>query len=117
TYKKLSPVRILDTRPDKKIGLGSALKSDVPVQFQAPGAFGTPTNATAVGGNLAVTGQTSGGYVSLSSTPPAPTPATSTVNFPVGDTRANGITIKLSTEGKIYAVFKGLTNATAHLVF
>jgi hypothetical protein len=117
TYKTIGPVRVLDSRPTYKIGTTTAFQANVNREFQVRGKFGIPTNAIAVTGNLAVTGQTQGGYVSLSSTPPPPLPATSTLNFPLGDTRANGVTIKLSTTGTIWAVYKAAPGNTAHLIF
>ena len=53
-----------------------------------------PAGATAVTGNLTVTGQTSNGYLFLG--PAAMNdPTSSTLNFPVGDDRANGVTVAL----------------------
>ena len=47
----------------------------------------------------------------------ASNPATSTLNIPLGDTRANGITVGLSSTGR-QAVFRGTTGtASAHLIF
>ena len=62
-----------------------------------------------------MTGQTSSGYVSLTPTPTA-TPTTSTINFPKGDARANGLTVPLSPTGQVAAVFKGSSGARAHLI-
>ena len=39
-------------------------------------------------------------------TPPPTNPTTSTINFPLGDTRANGVTVKLSGTGTLSAVYK-----------
>ncbi len=73
-------------------------------------------SALAVIGNVTVVGQTRAGYVSVT---PVPTvvPTTSTINFPVGDTRANGITVKLGTGGKLSAVYRPTAGATTHLIF
>ncbi|HET9344925.1 MAG TPA: hypothetical protein VFO05_04410 [Candidatus Limnocylindrales bacterium] len=117
TYKTLTPVRVLDSRPDYKIGATTAFQANQNRQFQVRGVFGIPNEAIAVTGNLAVTGQTQGGYVSLSSTQPPALPATSNLNFPRGDTRANGVTIKLSSTGTIWAVYKAPDGNTAHLIF
>ena len=61
---------------------------------------GVPTNATAVTGNLTVTGQTSNGYLFIG---PNPTnnPTSSTLNFPVGDDRANAVTVALGGGGTL----------------
>ena len=63
-----------------------------------------PTNAVAVTGNLTVTGQTKAGYIVLA---PAAGGATSTLNFPVGDTRANGVTVALGTGGTLERHLQG----------
>ncbi len=52
------------------------------------GAGGVPTGANAITGNLTVTGQTSGGYL-FAGPDAADNPTSSTLNFPVGDDRAN----------------------------
>ena len=117
TYTALPPVRVLDSRPAYNIGLTGAFQANANRQFQVRGVSGIPNTAIAVTGNLAVTGQTQGGYVALSSTPPPAVPATSNLNFPLGDTRANGVTIKLSTSGGIWAVYKAANGNTAHLIF
>ena len=54
------------------------------------GHWGVPVGAAAISGNLTVVGQTGGGYLAVSPTLPPPVPTTSTINFPLGDTRANG---------------------------
>ena len=79
-------------------------------------AGGVPSGATAVTGNLTVTGQTAGGFVSLTTSSQA-NPSTSTLNFPVGDNRANGVTTPLGSGGKLWAVYKATTGATTQLVF
>ena len=45
-------------------------------------------------------------------------PATSTLNFPVGDNRANGLVTPLGTAvlGKTWLVFIGDTGKTTHLI-
>ena len=116
TYKVLAPVRVLDTRDD--VGLNGPVPVNSNREFEVAGAFGVPANADAVTGNLTVTGQTGAGFVTLSSTPPPTSPATSTINFPLGDVRANGVTIKLSTAGSIHLVYKSnQPGKSTHLVF
>jgi len=64
-----------------------------------------------------VTGQTAAGYVAITTTSQA-NPSTSTINFPVGDNRANGLTSPLGAGGKLWAVYKSSTStATTQLVF
>ncbi len=114
SYVPLSPSRLLDTRVDN--GLSGAFKSGVARTFQVAGRGGVPEDAVAVTGNLTVTRQTSSGYISLT---PVPTnsPKTSTLNFPLTDTRANGITVPLGADGTLSATFKGASGATTALVF
>ncbi len=83
---------------------------------------GVDLHAIAVTGNLTVTGQTRAGYVGLTTTTTAPSgiPATSTLNFPLGDNRANGVTIALAADGGLWATYVGAgasTTATANLIF
>jgi hypothetical protein len=67
-----------------------------------------------VTGNLTVTGQTKAGYIVLA---PAAGGSTSTLNFPKGDNRANGVTVALGAGGKLNATYKAAAGATTHLVF
>ena len=78
--------------------------------------WGVPAGAAAVSGNLTVTSQTGAGYVAVSPDPPAPVPATSTLNFPLGDTRANGLVTPLNGSGSTYIVYVGASGKTTHLI-
>ena len=75
-----------------------------------------PAGAVALTGNLTVTGQTAAGYLALTSASTVK-PGTSTLNFPVGDTRANGVTIALGAGGKLWIIYMARTGATAQAVF
>ena len=75
-----------------------------------------PANAKAITGNLTVVNQTAAGYVTLATEEPPPTPATSTLNFPVGDIRANGVTVKLNNDGRLWAVYKATGGQFTHLI-
>jgi PKD repeat protein len=112
TFVPLAPARLLDTRTGN--GLSGAFSANVPRTFQVTGRGGVPTNATAVTGNLTVTAQTESGYVYLGPSPIA-NPPTSTLNFPVGDTRANGVTMALSPTGALSATFG--YGGSPHLIF
>jgi hypothetical protein len=86
-----------------------------PRTFDVAGVNPIPLSAVAVSGNVTVVGQTSGGYVSL--TPKATaTPKSSTINVPVGDTRANNFTVPLDATGELSAVFKGAPGSKAHVL-
>ena len=114
TYHAVSPARVLDTRSGN--GLSEAFVSAAPRTWQVAGREGVPTGAIAVSGNVTVTAQTSAGFVAV--TPAATTsPETSTLNFPAGDTRANGIVVPLASDGTLSALFEGRPAATAHVIF
>ena len=115
TYVPVEPVRLLDTR--KGTGLTGHFVSKTPRSFHVAGTGPVPATAIAVTGTLTVTGQTSAGYVTLGPTVAA-TPAFSTINFPKGDNRANGVTVALATNGTLSAVFVGGSKtSTTELLF
>jgi outer membrane protein assembly factor BamB len=115
TYHALTPVRILDSR-DHTGGLGT-FSSHVAQTFTVIGHGGVPANATAVTGNVTVTGQTSGGFLSIG--PVAQNnPTSSTLNFPVGDDRANAVTVALGTGGTLSVTYAAATQGpTAQVIF
>jgi hypothetical protein len=98
SYVPLNPARVLDTR--NGTGLAGPSGSHSARSFAVAGAGGVPPNATAVTGNLTVTGQTSPGYLFLG---PVATnnPTSSTLNFPLGDDRADGVTLALGSGGEL----------------
>ncbi len=115
TYVPLAPSRVLDTRTGN--GLSGALGSGIARTFQVSGRAGVPAGAVAVTGNLTVTGQTYRGYVALTTTP-TNSPTTSTLNFPLGDNRANGVTVQLAPGGGLSAVYiTGRSGDATQLVF
>jgi hypothetical protein len=115
TYIPLNPARILDTRDGT--GLGGAFAVNAPRSFQVTGRGGVPGNATAVTGILTVTGQTSSGLLYIGPIPTS-SPTTSTLNFPVGDNRANGVTVALGPGGTLSVTFAAPTwGPTTHVVF
>jgi preprotein translocase subunit SecG len=114
TYHALTPTRILDTRYGT--GLSGVFGSHSARTFQVAGVGGVPAGATAVTGNLTVTAQTSGGYLYIG---PNATdyPTSSTLNFPVSDDRANGVTVALGA-GTLSVTYVGSTSpATTHVIF
>ena len=116
TYHPLTPTRILDTRYG--IGLSGGLSVRQPRTFSVVGGISNvPVGATAVTGNLTVTGQTSGGYLYIGPDPVI-FPSSSTLNFPVGDNRANAVTVALSADGDLSLTFVGQTLvSTAQAIF
>jgi hypothetical protein len=115
TYLALNPARILDTRSGT--GLAGPFSNHVARTFGVSGHGGVPANATAVTGNLTVTGQTSSGYLFIG---PAATddPTSSTLNFPVADDRANGVTVALGAGGTLSVTFVApAPGPIAHVIF
>jgi uncharacterized membrane protein YoaK (UPF0700 family) len=113
TYHAMSPSRVLDTRNGTG-GLSGPFTNHAARTFTVAG---VPAGATAVTGNLTVTGQTSGGYLFIG---PAATdnPTSSTLNFPVGDDRANAVTVQLSAGGSLSITFVGPNNGqSAQAIF
>jgi hypothetical protein len=103
---------------DSRIGLGrdGAFKVDMPGSVTVVAKGGIGADASALTGNLTVTGQTRKGYTALTPTPVA-APATSTLNFPTGEARANGVTSRVDPEtGKVSLVYKAGSGATTHLL-
>ena len=118
TYHALAPSRLLDTR-DGTGGLAGPFVSHAARTFQVTGNGGVPATATAVTGNLTVTGQSYLGYLYVG--PDAMNdPTSSTLNFPKGDDRANSVTVTLGTGGKLaitYAAPAYALGATAQVIF
>jgi Stage II sporulation protein/Fibronectin type III domain len=115
TYHAISPTRILDTR-DGTGGLSGKFSSHVARTFQVTGGV-VPSNATAVTGNLTVTQQSSLGYLYIG--PVAMNnPTSSTLNFPINDDRANGVTAALGGSGQLSITYAApVLGPTAHVVF
>lgn len=113
-YNPMTPVRILDSRAGIAKGLSGRFFNGVPRQLAVAGTNGIPAGAVAVSANLTVVGQTSAGYVSVM-TENDSTPATSNLNVPRGDIRANGLTARLAS-GKLWLVFKGSAGSRADLI-
>ena len=126
TYHSLAPGRVLDTRATGNgvthIGPLTKLPNRTVKTFPVAGvvALGwssalVPSGATAVTGNLTVTGATSAGFVSVGPTITA-SPSTSTLNLAAGSTVANGVTVALSG-GKLEVVWCGTTGSSADVIF
>jgi hypothetical protein len=115
TYFPLDPTRLLDTRNGP--GLSGPFSSHAARAFQVTERGGVPANATAVTGNLTVTSQTGAGYLSIG---PVATndPTSSTLNFPLGDDRANGVTVALGSGGILNVTYvRANSSATVNVIF
>ena len=112
-FYPLDPGRVLDTRFGT--GLSGTFKADIARTLTIRGHVGVPTAAIAVTGNLTVVGQTAGGYVSMTKAT-TNNPLTSTLNFPAGDVRANGVTGPLTATGTVGLVYKAPSGKTTNLI-
>jgi hypothetical protein len=97
-YVPFGPTRFVDSRIG--LGIGGTLAAFSPATFPVAGTQGVPADAVAVTGNLTVTNEAGTGYLCLTTTPSAH-PGTSTLNFPQGDTRANGVFAALGPGGSL----------------
>jgi hypothetical protein len=115
-YVPLDPARLLDSRIN--VGINGALPSHTAESFTVASSTGVvPTNAVAVTGNLTVTQQQTLGFL-YCGPDSMNNPTSSTLNFPYGDDRANGVTVALSGDGKLYVTFAApTTSPTAHAIF
>ena len=114
-FYPLNPGRIMDTRFNTLTQLFGQFSNSVPRTLVTGGHFGVPGDALAVTGNLTVVGQTTAGYVSITKSPDA-TPPVSTINFPLADIRANGVTVPLNATNDMAIVYKGTSGAKTHLI-
>jgi PKD repeat protein len=105
-YTAVAPVRVMDSR-DGTGGISGKFVNGTPRTFAVAGQLGIPSSASAITGNLTVTGQTKAGFAFLGPTATG-SPTSSTLNFPVGDTRANAVTVALNA-GNLSAVYKSST--------
>ncbi len=114
TFVPIDPVRLLDTRTGN--GLSGIFAANTARSVAIAGRFTIPADAVAVTGNLTVVGQTAAGYLAI--TPdPNNNPSTSTLNFPLGDIRANNVTAPLSASGMISIVYRAPAGKSSHVLF
>jgi spore germination protein YaaH len=99
TFVPVTPTRIVDTR--NGTGLKASLTANTVVSFPVAGAgnAGVPPEATAVVGNATIVGQEGAGYITIAPSIGPGEPASSTLNFPLGDVRANNVVVPLSGGG------------------
>ncbi|HEY4632411.1 MAG TPA: hypothetical protein VIH00_00720, partial [Candidatus Limnocylindrales bacterium] len=116
TYTTTGPTRVMDSRPASHVGTATIFRTGVPQTLSIAGANGIPADATAITGNLTVVGQTKAGYLSVTPAPPAGIPASSTLNFPLGDVRANGLTADLNASGDLSITYTAVAGATTHVL-
>jgi len=112
-YYTVSPCRVVDTRGGAPI-TGPALQAQETRAFALVGHCGIPAGAKTVSANLAVADPTAPGHLRLFPAGEA-RPNASTINYSVGQTRANNALLTLSVAGEV-AAFAGQTSGTVHLI-
>jgi hypothetical protein len=115
SFYALNPCRVVDTRNANGVNGGPIMGSGTTRSFAVRGVCGVPTSAKAVSLNLAVTGMTLGGYVTL--WPSGITqPTISSINFAGTEPAlANGAIVGLSTNAQDLSVFDG-SNSAVHII-
>jgi uncharacterized repeat protein (TIGR01451 family) len=114
SFHTLTPCRLVDTRGVSGPFGGPALAANTSRTFMVVGRCDLPATAWAVALNVVVAAPTAGGYFSVYPGG-TPAPATSTVNYAAGRTRANNATLSLGPAGDL-AVFNGQATGSAHLI-
>jgi hypothetical protein len=115
-FYPVTPGRFLDTRPGAiGSGLTGTFKAGVMRTLGLGGVKSVPAGVGAITGNLTVVGQTAAGFIAVTPNPAIP-PTTSSLNFPLGDIRANGVTVPISGAGKLSIVYKAPSGKTTHLL-
>jgi hypothetical protein len=87
------------------------LAGNTPRTQTLAGAQFLPSVADGITGNLTVVNQTQMGYLSITTSSMIP-PLTSTINFPKGDTRANGVFAALASGVVTYIYGAAPSNRT-----
>ena len=119
-FHPLNPGRYVDTR--QPLGPGGYINGltgplgSVPRSVQVNGHYGVSIDAQAVTGNLTIVGQTAAGFVTVSNSSGA-LPSTSTINFPLGDIRANGVNVPVDDTGNLWLVARTTAGGTVQIVF
>jgi ELWxxDGT repeat protein len=110
SFYTVDPCRLVDTRSPAP---GTPLVAGVTRTFAAVGGCLIPTTAKAISFNVTVTGATANGNVRLFPGGTA-APATSSLNFAAGVTRANNGIVSLGTDGDVSALLSPA--GTTHLI-
>lgn len=115
SYYALNPCRVVDTRNANSVNGGPSLGGGAQRNFAIRGSCGVPTTAKAVSLNLAVTGMTAGGFVTLWPSGQS-RPTVSSINFTGSETAlANGAIVGLSTDAQDLSVYNG-SNSSLHVI-
>jgi len=107
SYYGIAPSRLLNA---------TTLKTSVARTVQVTGLAGVPADAVAITGNVTVASPAYAGHISVTRLA-TNSPATSTINFPAHDTRANAVTVPLGPGGRIGITYVGKAGTTTKIVF
>ena len=115
SYFALNPCRVVDTRNANSVNGGPIMAANSTRSFTIRGVCGVPTTAKAVSLNLAVTGMTLGGFVTLWPSGLA-RPIVSSINFTGSESAlANGAIVGLSTRTQDLSVYNG-SSGSLHII-
>jgi hypothetical protein len=119
SYYPIAPTRFVDTRYADP-GPKGPLTSRGCYTFQIGGkqigsSTPVPASAIAVTANVTVTSQTALGWLYLG-LPTYAAPTASTINFPKGDNRANGVTVPLSSAGTVGAWYGAAAGTEVNVI-
>jgi hypothetical protein len=112
-FYPIDPIRLADTRFNLPVQ-GPVARWAV-TKIGMAGRGGVPSTAVGVTGNLTVVGQTCAGNFAISPHP-AGVGATSTLNFPKGDIRANGFDVSLWSDGSVGVVYSAPVGCSSQFV-
>jgi hypothetical protein len=113
-FYALNPCRVADTRDAPGPYGGPALQAGGTRAFVMVGACGIPAEADALAVNITVTQPTAQGHVTIYPLGVA-LPTTSTINYSVGQTRANNAIVQVGANGSIVATC-GQLSGTTHFI-
>jgi hypothetical protein len=114
SFYTLTPCRVVDTRnPQGPLG-GPALTANAERTFTVTGQCGIPTGAGSIAVNVTVTQPTAAGNLRLYPSG-VPLPASSSVNYSAGQTRANNGVYAISSSGQL-SVYCMQPSGTVHLI-
>jgi hypothetical protein len=115
SYYALNPCRVVDTRNANSVDGGPILGSGSQRSFTVRGVCGVPTTAKAVSLNLAITGMTAQGFVTLWPSGLSQ-PVVSSINFSGTEPAlANGAIVGLSTNAQDLSAYDG-SNSALHII-
>ena len=113
-FHTLVPCRVIDTRNVAGPFGGPALAANNPRTFTVAGQCGIPLGVRAISANLTITEPSGPGHLTVY---PAgsPIPVVSTLNFRLGQTRANNAFVSLAPSGD-FTVLCALSSGAAHFI-